>query len=109
MADWFSVPIRPSQNVSVRLYIDWIKLWLACGQSNMALTVYMDMDRENILANANNSNLRFFLEPTYPAGQTGAQPLNPNYDVEGAYWGKGNDVNAVNKMSAVAYSFAKNI
>ena len=43
------------------------ELWLACGQSNMALTVYMDMDRENILANANNSNLRFFLEPTYPA------------------------------------------
>lgn len=85
------------------------ELWLACGQSNMALTVYMDMDRENILANANNSNLRFFLEPTYPAGQTGAQPLNPNYDVEGAYWGKGNDVNAVNKMSAVAYSFAKNL
>ena len=36
------------------------ELWLACGQSNMALTVYMDMDRENILANANNSNLRFF-------------------------------------------------
>ncbi|WP_448903397.1 sialate O-acetylesterase [Eubacterium sp.] len=85
------------------------EVWLACGQSNMALNVGTDMDSEEILANATNDNLRFFLEPTYPNGQTGAQPLDPTYDVQGAYWGSGNDKNAVNKMSAVAYAFAKKL
>ena len=30
------------------------EVWLACGQSNMALNVGSDMDSENILANATN-------------------------------------------------------
>lgn len=85
------------------------EVWLACGQSNMALNVGTDMDSENILANATNSNLRFFLEPTYPNGQTGEQPTDPMYDVAGSYWGTGADKAAVNKMSAVAYSFAKKL
>jgi len=37
MADWFSVPIRPSQNVSVRLYIDWIKLLIMTGTASIRI------------------------------------------------------------------------
>ena len=85
------------------------EVWLACGQSNMALNVGSDMDSENILANATNDNIRIFLEPTYPYGQTGTQLYDPTYDVQGAYWGSGNDKDAVNKTSAVAYAFAKKL
>ena len=37
IADWFSVPIFPSQKVSVRLYIDWIKLLIITGIASMRI------------------------------------------------------------------------
>ena len=37
IADWFSVPILPSQKVSVRLYIDWIKLLIITGIASMRI------------------------------------------------------------------------
>jgi sialate O-acetylesterase len=53
------------------------------------------------MANATNDNIRFFLEPT----ATNA-PYIPNTDIQGAYWGSGNDGMQVGKVSAVAYSMA---
>ncbi len=85
------------------------ELWMAAGQSNMALTVAMDMNSESILADANNDNIRFFMEPTYPSGNTGEQPINPTKDIPGAVWGSGNNSAQVNRVSSVAYSFAKNL
>ena len=85
------------------------ELWLACGQSNMALSVSTDMDAANLIAEANNPYLRVFLEPTYPSGQTGEQPVDPAQDIPGAVWGRGDNGAAIGRMSAVAYSFAKEL
>lgn len=77
------------------------EVWLASGQSNMALSVSGAIDGQTLMANANNDNIRFFLEPT----ATDA-PWIPNTDIQGAYWGSGNDGMSVGKLSAVAYSMA---
>lgn len=85
------------------------ELWLSSGQSNMALTVGTDMDSAAMIAGADNPNLRFFLEPTFPSGQNGEQPIDPAKDIPGATWGRGDNGVAVSKMSSVSYTFAKNL
>lgn len=77
------------------------EVWLASGQSNMALSVAGTIDGSTLMANANNDNIRFFLEPT-PVEATWI----PNSDIQGAYWASGNDGMSVGKLSAVAYSMA---
>ncbi|MDR0546871.1 MAG: T9SS type A sorting domain-containing protein [Dysgonamonadaceae bacterium] len=77
------------------------EVWLSSGQSNMALNVAGTIDGQALMANANNDNIRFFLEST----ATNA-PYKPNTDIPGAYWGSGNDGMQVGKVSAVAYSMA---
>lgn len=77
------------------------EIWLASGQSNMALSVSGSIDGTTLMANANNDNIRFLLEPT----ATDA-PWIPNTDIQGAYWASGNDGMSVGKLSAVAYSMA---
>ena len=47
------------------------ELWIAAGQSNMALKVSEDMNAEAILAAADNSHLRFYLEQELTAGLSG--------------------------------------
>ncbi|BFT70787.1 sialate O-acetylesterase [Paenibacillus sp. P36] len=85
------------------------ELWLAGGQSNMALNVGSAMTGASEVANANNHNIRFFLVPAYPAGQTGDQPIDPTPDIAGAYWGAGDRGTEVNKVSAAAYFMAKSL
>lgn len=85
------------------------ELWLASGQSNMALNVGTSMTGAAEIANANNHNIRFFLVPTYPAGQTGSQPIDPLPDIAGAYWGAGDKGNQVSSCSAAAYFMAKEL
>ncbi|NBD27021.1 sialate O-acetylesterase [Paenibacillus glycinis] len=85
------------------------ELWLASGQSNMALNVGSAMTGALEVANANNHNIRFFLVPNYPAGQTGEQPIDPTQDIAGAYWGAGDKGTEVNKVSAAAYFMAKSL
>ncbi|MDR1122088.1 MAG: T9SS type A sorting domain-containing protein [Dysgonamonadaceae bacterium] len=77
------------------------EVWLSSGQSNMALSVAGTIDGQSLMANANNDYIRFFLEPTATTA-----PYIPNTDIQGAYWGSGNDGMQVGKVSAVAYSMA---
>lgn len=77
------------------------EVWLSSGQSNMALSVAGTIDGQTLMANANNNNIRFFLEPTATTA-----PWIPNTDIQGAYWGSANDGMQVGKVSAVAYSMA---
>lgn len=85
------------------------ELWLAGGQSNMELQVYKDIDAEKLIDGADNSNIRVFLEPTYPYGKNEKQPIQPKNDVPGAYWGYGNNPVNVGGMSSLAYTFAKQL
>ncbi|GHU72462.1 hypothetical protein FACS189413_15590 [Bacteroidia bacterium] len=77
------------------------EVWLSSGQSNMALSVAGTIDAATLMANANNDHIRFFLEPT-----AANAPYHPADDIQGAYWGSGNDGMQVGKVSAVAYSMA---
>lgn len=85
------------------------ELWIAGGQSNMELWVWKDMKAQEIIEEADNPNIRMFLEPIYPYGQTGTQPINPADDVPGAYWGYGSNGLHVSNTSSLAYTFAKNL
>jgi sialate O-acetylesterase len=77
------------------------EVWLSSGQSNMALNVAGAIDGQSLMANADNDNIRFFLEPTATTA-----PYLPNTDIQGASWGSGNDGMQVGRVSAVAYSMA---
>lgn len=83
------------------------EVWVAAGQSNMALNVGSTIDREEIYANATNDNIRFFWMPTYPTGTV--SPVTPEKDIAGGYWGHGNNATQVAKVSAVAYSMVKTL
>jgi sialate O-acetylesterase len=84
------------------------EIWLSAGQSNMALTVSQTIDGVDLMSNANNANIRFFLEPTYPySGSTsGEQPVFPEKDITGSFWRDATRGAVVAKFSAVAYSMA---
>ncbi|MBO5797633.1 MAG: hypothetical protein J6R77_04720, partial [Clostridia bacterium] len=73
------------------------------------LKVSTDMDSGEIIANADNPYLRMFLEPTYPLGNTGDQPLDPAEDIPGAVWGYGDNGAQVGRTSAIGYTFIKNL
>jgi sialate O-acetylesterase len=77
------------------------EVWLSSGQSNMALNVAGAIDGSSLMSAADNDNIRFFLEPTATTAS-----YVPNTDIQGAYWGSGNDGMQVGKVSAVAYSLA---
>ena len=83
------------------------EVWLSGGQSNMALTVGGMQIKEEVLAEANNDNIRFYMEPTKPTGET--SPYEPEKDIAGAKWGHGNDASQVSNVSAVAYLTVKEL
>lgn len=83
------------------------EVWVSGGQSNMALTVNGLQNKDDILAEANNDHIRFFMEPTYPTGST--SPYVPEKDIAGAKWGHGNDASQVGNVSAVAYLTVKEL
>ena len=81
------------------------EVWVAAGQSNMALSVSVTIDAEDIRAAADNEYIRFFMEPTKPTGEE--SPYEPTKDIAGASWGYGNNPTQVNNMSAVCYNMVK--
>lgn len=83
------------------------EVWLSGGQSNMALTVGGLQIKDEVLAEANNENIRFFMEPLRPTGTT--SPYVPEKDVPGAKWGYGNNPSQVANVSAVAYLTIKEL
>lgn len=83
------------------------EVWLSGGQSNMALTVGGLQNKAEVLADATNDNIRFFMEPTKPTGET--SPYVPEKDIAGAKWGYGNDASQVSNVSAVAYLTVKEL
>lgn len=82
------------------------EVWVAAGQSNMQLPISNDLYADEYALAANNDNIRMFIEPTYPFGEKNAQPLEPEDDIPGAYWGTGADDGDVMSVSAVGYHFA---
>lgn len=83
------------------------EVWLSGGQSNMALNVGGLQNKEEVLADATNENIRFFMEPSKPTGET--SPYVPEKDIAGAKWGHGNDASQVTNVSAVAYLTVKEL
>jgi sialate O-acetylesterase len=77
------------------------EVWLSSGQSNMALNVAGTIDGQELMTNADNDNIRFFLEPT-----ANIAPWTPNTDIQGAYWGSADDGMQLGKVSAVAFAMA---
>lgn len=82
------------------------EVWVSGGQSNMALTVGNDAYAKDILETATNHNIRVYIEPGSPVGDGNAQPLEPLDSVPGAYWGTGDNKNAMSVVSSVGYNFA---
>ena len=82
------------------------EVWVAAGQSNMQLPVSNDLYADEYAAAADNDHIRMFLEPNYPFGENAEQPLEPEDDIPGAYWGTGADDGDVLAVSSVGYHFA---
>lgn len=82
------------------------EVWVAAGQSNMQLPVSDDLYAEEYANAADNDHIRLFLEPGYPFGEKNEQPLDPEDDIPGAYWGSGADDGDVLAVSSVGYHFA---
>lgn len=83
------------------------EVWIAAGQSNMQLPVRDLQNRDEVLAGANNDNIRFFIEPTKPTGDI--SPYEREKDVMGGYWGHGDNPGNVRNVSAVAYYMVRNL
>lgn len=81
------------------------EVWVAGGQSNMALSVGTDAYATEILNGATNHNIRVYIEPGNPVGDGNDQPLDPLFSVPGAYWAAGDNKNAMSTVSSVGYNF----
>lgn len=87
------------------------EVWVAAGQSNMALSVSATQQKNEIMNSADNDNIRFLYMPTYPysGNGDGDMPMEPTRDIAGAYWGHGNNGTQVGSVSAVAYLAVKEL
>lgn len=83
------------------------EVWLSGGQSNMALSVNGLQNVDDVKAEATNDNIRIFMEPSKPTGET--SPYEPEKDIAGAVWGHGNNPDHVGNVSAVAYLTMKEL
>lgn len=87
------------------------EVWVAGGQSNMALNVSGTQQASQLMADADNDNIRFLYMPTYPysGNGSGEMPKTPTADIAGAYWGHGDNGVQVGSVSAVAYIAIKEL
>lgn len=76
-------------------------VWVASGQSNMALTVADTRDAANEIAAANDTRIRHFKVPQSYSGE-------PSSDLAGGNWTAA-DREHVSSFSAVAYFFARHL
>ena len=88
------------------------ELWLASGQSNMLFSLAGDLKGEQMKADGKTFSywLRFLKTPPSPKynGSKDNIPLNPQNDIKGSKWIKGNE-NEVYTVSAVAFYFARRL
>lgn len=82
------------------------EVWVAGGQSNMQAPVRDDLFQKEILEEADNHKLRFFIQFGYTQGE---QPLQPSRFIPSSYWGYGDDPSQVSNVSSVGYNFIKNL
>ncbi len=85
------------------------ELWVASGQSNMELTVERDRNATTILAQAaeaQNTNIRYLKERSWPYGDNVEHPLTPNFDIIDTYWGTAADTAKLKNVSSIGYQFA---
>lgn len=82
------------------------ELWIASGQSNMELMVQQDYNANTILAEANNSNVRYLKERSWPYNDKVEHPLTPNFDIVDTYWGTAADTTKLRNVSSIGYQFA---
>lgn len=87
------------------------EVWVAGGQSNMALSVSGTQQAAQLMGDADNDNIRFLWMPTFPysGNGNGEMPKTPTADIAGAYWGHGDNGTQVGSVSAVAYIAIKEL
>ena len=79
------------------------ELWLASGQSNMAFILEGTSHRDEDKQNANNENIRFFIQNTSFA------PMEPSENSLEGKWYDASKPDNLTFVSAVAYHFALNL
>ena len=79
------------------------ELWLASGQSNMAFILEGTSHRDEDKQNANNENIRFFIQNTSFA------PIEPSENSLEGKWYDASTGDNLTFVSAVAYHFALNL
>ena len=79
------------------------ELWLASGQSNMAFILEGTSHRDEDKQNANNENIRFFIQNTSFA------PMEPSENSLEGKWYDASKPGNLTFVSAVAYHFALNL
>lgn len=86
-------------------HVDIGDVWVASGQSNMEFLVKYDAEREHLI-HAQDRHIRYYEVEKYAFPGEKEEKLNEN-----AFWGKWHPLSegAVDKMSAVAVWFAKEI
>lgn len=85
------------------------ELWVASGQSNMELTVYNDNNSPALLAQAEeaqNTNIRYLKERSWPYGDNVEHPLTPNFDIIDTYWDTAANTTLLRNVSSIGYQFA---
>lgn len=107
-ASFTEYKLTVTDGVTNLVYTDILvgELYLSCGQSNMALNVQYSSNGEEIMSNADNDKIRFYMAPTKPSGANNAFPYKPQYYIPGGTWAKGNSAIMVAGCSAVTYNFA---
>lgn len=86
------------------------ELWVASGQSNMQYNLGGTIDGIELLESGRKISpwIRALNVPAIPGSDSDGNysvPLEPNKDIEGAYWTKGNE-SGIAATSAVAFFFA---
>lgn len=86
------------------------ELWIASGQSNMQYHVGGTIDGGELLSSGRKISpwIRALNVPAIPGSDSEGKysvPLEPNKDIEGCYWTKGNE-GGIAATSAVAFFFA---
>lgn len=86
------------------------EVFLASGQSNMQVTLGDTYEGEELLANANNPNIRIYNPPIMPCTSDNNYPYGLNFETQCGVqdWTKGDDktLSGLGSVSAVGYSCA---
>ncbi len=102
--DVYSIKVKVDGEVAKEIADIMIgELWISAGQSNMEFFLGQTIPGYNWSLIPLDRYVRVFVEPTVPGGVKGTLPVNPAYDIEGAYWTDGSTAANVKYVSAIAY------